>query len=109
MPCSLLTDGALRVLQAHDGSVADAHSYDATWSVDGGQLNQMGSAQEAGGVSAHKTAVCDVGGWSWRGEPGNHGPFTLRFEARAKEGGGSASAVRTIFVGSDPHAHATDM
>jgi hypothetical protein len=54
--------------------------------------------QDAGGGVVYKMAMCDVSGWSWRGEPGHRGPFTLRFEARARAGGGAASAVRTIFV-----------
>ncbi|HUH12934.1 MAG TPA: glycoside hydrolase family 6 protein [Longimicrobiales bacterium] len=72
--------------------------YRMYWQVDGGQLNAMYDSHEGG---AHKEALVDVDGWTWRGS----GPYQVTFVARDKRNKttlGSASV--SITVGSAPAA-----
>ena len=73
-------------------------NYRMYWQVDGGQLNPMSDSYEGG---AHKEALVDVDGWTWRGS----GPYRVTFVARDKRNKTTLGTTSvSITVGSDPSA-----
>jgi len=41
---------------------------------------------------------CDMAGWTWRGPPGNHGPFEVSFKVRVFASNETLSVRRRIFT-----------
>lgn len=66
-----------------DKNVGD---YSMTWSVDGGQENQMGDSYTD---YPHKEAVVDLTSWTWKGS----GPYHVTFKTVDKSGNRSESSV----------------